>query len=164
MSQISSTATGASVGAVMTLTGNSGGAVGPDGSQNINVVGAGSITVTGNPGTNTLTISGGDVFGWTDKAVSFNAASNNGYFTTAVVTATMPAAPAQGDRIEFIVDAASVLTVQANTGQVLRIGSVASSAAGTAASSARGDAVTFIYRAADTTWISLAVQGIWTLA
>ncbi len=43
---------------VETLTGNSGGAVGPDGSDNINVVGDGTtIDVTGNPGTNTLTIS-----------------------------------------------------------------------------------------------------------
>ncbi len=43
---------------VETLTGNSGGAVGPDGSNNINVVGDGTtIDVTGNPGTNTLTIS-----------------------------------------------------------------------------------------------------------
>ena len=42
---------------VDTLTGNSGGAVGPDLSNNINVVGSGIITVAGNPGTNTLTIS-----------------------------------------------------------------------------------------------------------
>ena len=37
------------------LTGNSGGKVGPDGSKNINTVGAGSITIVGNAGTNTLT-------------------------------------------------------------------------------------------------------------
>ena len=43
-------------GPVMTLTGNSGGAVGPDGGGNINVIGTGSITVTDNPGTHTLTI------------------------------------------------------------------------------------------------------------
>lgn len=43
---------------VETLTGNSGGAVGPDGANNINVVGDGvTIDVSGNPGTNTLTIS-----------------------------------------------------------------------------------------------------------
>ncbi len=43
---------------VETLTGNSGGAVGPDGSNNINVVGDGTtIDVVGTPGTNTLTIS-----------------------------------------------------------------------------------------------------------
>lgn len=39
------------------LTGNVGGAVGPDGSNNINVIGTGDVTVTGNAGTNTLTIS-----------------------------------------------------------------------------------------------------------
>jgi hypothetical protein len=43
---------------VETLTGNTGGAVGPNGSDNINIVGDGTtIEVTGNPGTNTLTIS-----------------------------------------------------------------------------------------------------------
>ena len=41
-----------------TLTGNTGGAVSPDGANNINVVGyePSGITVVGNPGTNTLTI------------------------------------------------------------------------------------------------------------
>ena len=43
------------IGGVATLTGNSGGAVGPS-AGNINVVGSGDITVVGNPGTNTLTI------------------------------------------------------------------------------------------------------------
>lgn len=48
--------------AVETLTGNSGGPVGPDGANNINVVGTGVITVVGNPGTNTLTITpSGDI-------------------------------------------------------------------------------------------------------
>jgi len=44
-------------GPVSTLTGNTGGAVPPDGANNINVVGAGEISVAGNPGTHTLTIS-----------------------------------------------------------------------------------------------------------
>ena len=43
-------------GIVETLTGNTGGAVGPTGG-NINVVGSGSISVTGIPGSSTLTIS-----------------------------------------------------------------------------------------------------------
>jgi len=42
---------------IATLTGNTGGPVGPDGSNNINVVGAGNITVAGNPATHTETIS-----------------------------------------------------------------------------------------------------------
>jgi hypothetical protein len=43
---------------VQTLTGNSGGAVGADSSENINIVGASGIIVTGNPATHTLTVSG----------------------------------------------------------------------------------------------------------
>ena len=44
-------------GPVITLQGNSGGLVGPNGTGNINIVGAGNITVAGNAGTNTETIS-----------------------------------------------------------------------------------------------------------
>lgn len=47
---------GGAGGAVNTLTGNNPIAVGPDGAANINIVGVGDITVTGNPATNTLTI------------------------------------------------------------------------------------------------------------
>jgi hypothetical protein len=58
MSQAGTISAGAAgTGNVLDLTGNSGGAVGPNGSGNINILGAGTITVTGNPGTNTLTIS-----------------------------------------------------------------------------------------------------------
>lgn len=42
---------------IQTITGNAGGPVGPDGADNINLLGSGVVTVTGNPGTNTLTIS-----------------------------------------------------------------------------------------------------------
>lgn len=48
---------GSGADAVETLTGNSGGAVSPDGSFNINILGSGNYTVTGSPGTNTLTLS-----------------------------------------------------------------------------------------------------------
>ena len=49
-------ATGGPTGNVHTLTGNSGGAVAPT-NNNINVIGSGVISVVGNPGTSTLTIS-----------------------------------------------------------------------------------------------------------
>jgi len=58
MSQAGIISTGsAGVGPVDTLTGNTGGAVPPDGSNNINVIGSGDISVTGDPGTSTLTVS-----------------------------------------------------------------------------------------------------------
>ncbi len=43
-------------GGILTLTGNSGGAVGPDGIGDIDVVGSGLLSVTGNAGANSLTI------------------------------------------------------------------------------------------------------------
>lgn len=55
MSYIQLKPTPASIGAVGTVTGNSGGAV-PPSAGNINIVGSGGVIVTGNPGTNTLTI------------------------------------------------------------------------------------------------------------
>lgn len=41
---------------IETITGTSGGAVGPNAAFNINLLGAEEVIVTGNPGTNTLTI------------------------------------------------------------------------------------------------------------
>ncbi len=41
---------------IETLTGNTGGPVGPDGAFNINILGADGVVTTGNPGTNTITI------------------------------------------------------------------------------------------------------------
>jgi hypothetical protein len=41
--------------AVQTLTGDTGGAVGPDGANNINLLTGVGLTSTGNPGTNTIT-------------------------------------------------------------------------------------------------------------
>lgn len=70
-------------GAVETLTGNTGGAVGPTAS-NINVVGTGSTTASGNPGTSTLTI---ELTGLTNHAVLVGAG-------TATITNVGPTATA----------------------------------------------------------------------
>lgn len=50
--QMASTGTG-----ILTLTGDVGGAVGPDGASNVNLLSSTNLTITGNPGTNTLTVS-----------------------------------------------------------------------------------------------------------
>lgn len=66
------------IGGIATLTGNSGGAVGPT-AGNIDIVGSGIVSVVGNPGTSTLTIS---VTGDLDYAVTLTST------TPYVVTAT----------------------------------------------------------------------------
>lgn len=58
MSQITRYDTSSMLADIETLTGNTGGAVGPDGAGNVDVIGDGNIvTVTGAPGSNELTIS-----------------------------------------------------------------------------------------------------------
>jgi hypothetical protein len=61
---------------VQKLTGDSGGAVGPDGNNNINLIGGTDIVVTGNPGTNTITIAttGTTNINWTNVDVNLYAA------------------------------------------------------------------------------------------
>lgn len=101
---------------------------------------------------------------WTDEATSFNAIAGNGYFVTGTATATMPASPSQGNTIGFFVDTTNILTVTANTGQTIRVGSAVSASAGTCANHARGDSIIFVYRASDTQWCCIGgVNGTWTV-
>jgi len=74
MSQIGSLAIVSSLGAVDTLTGNTGGTVSPDGGGNINVVGGNNITTVGNGSPNTLTV---NVSGTTNHAVQIGNASGS---------------------------------------------------------------------------------------
>lgn len=103
---------------------------------------------------------------WTDESTSFAAAASNGYFVTGAATATLPASPAQGATIAFCVDGAVLLTVTANTGQMIAVGSALSASAGTAknAASVTGCSIVLVYRLSDTTWFSVpAPQGTWTV-
>ena len=120
-----------------------------------------SITNAGNSITIAATGAG---FAWSDQSGSFAAVKENGYFITATSTATLPASPAEGDTISFVVDSTQFLTITGNTGQKIRIGNVISAAAGTAVSNARGDAVRLVYRSTGTTWFSEGgPQGTWSV-
>lgn len=92
------------IGGVATLTGNSGGAVGPT-AGNINVLGGTGITVTGNPGTSTLTITSSGVTNLTYTGVNHAASPYtvllaDDYIscdvTAGVITVLLPNAPATG--------------------------------------------------------------------
>lgn len=100
---------------------------------------------------------------WSDKATSFAAVSNNGYFCTATLTATLPASPTNGDEISIYVDASATITITANTGQTLHVGSVVSASAGTAVNTLAGDAMTLVYRSTNTQWVALNFVGNWTV-
>lgn len=116
--------------------------------------GAGSITISA-PATG---------LAYSDKSTNFNASVSNGYFCTAALTATLPASPSEGDTIEIICDTSGAVIVAANTGQMIRLSTAISAATGSATSSAQGDTMKLIYRAATTTWIVISTIGNWTIA
>ena len=113
-----------------------------------------------------VTMTGGGGFTWNDVSGAFSPLKNNGYFITGTATGTLPAAPAQGDTIKFFVDHASqVLTIDAPGTQIIRLGTLVSSAGGTAVSTAQGDSVELTYRASDTCWCAIAgFTGTWVMA
>ena len=101
---------------------------------------------------------------WSDQSGSFAAAATNGYFITATSTATLPAAPTNGSMISFIVNTTSLLTITANTGQFIRLGTSLSASAGTCVSSNQGDSISLVYRSTGTTWFVLnSPTGAWTI-
>lgn len=102
-----------------------------------------------------------NAFTWNDRNANFNAAEANGYFIFGSCTATLPAAPANGNTIAFFIDGAFTLTIQANTGQTIQVSSNTSSSAGTQVNTASGDAVTLVYRATDTKWVAINFVGAW---
>ena len=108
------------------------------------------------PATGTIT--------WTDEAVSFTAAVNNGYFTSGTITATLPASPTQGQVVAIAVDDTAITTIRANTGQIIRLANTASSTAGTATNTLQGDSMYLVYRSASSTWFSTSTEGNWALA
>lgn len=101
---------------------------------------------------------------WTDQGISFTAAVQNGYFCTAALTVTLPASPVQGDQVNIAVDTTGSVVVQANTGQIIRVGAGVSSTAGTATNIVRGDSLQLVFRAANNQWQSIATEGSWNLA
>ena len=108
----------------------------------------------------------GGGFTWNDISGAFSPLKENGYFITGTATGTLPASPVQGDTIKFFVDHASqVLTIKAPGTQLIRLGSLVSSAGGTAISTLQGDSVELVYRAANTTWEAVCgFSGTWLMA
>lgn len=123
------------------------------------------ITITNAAGSITIAAEDGG-FAWNDVSGAFSPLKNNGYFITGTATGTLPASPSQGDTVKFFVDHASqVLTIDAPGTQIIRMGSLVTSAGGTAVSTLQGDSVELVYRTSDTCWCAIAgFTGTWTIS
>lgn len=104
-------------------------------------------------------ISGG--FKWQDKSTDFSALAQNGYNIIGTCKATLPAAPANGDTIQFYVTGAFVLTIQAAAGQTIQFATNTSSVAGTQVSTMSGDSCELVYMSSSTSWKAVDFVGAW---
>ena len=166
MSQIIQYDTTTVLGDIETLTGNAGGAVGPDGAGNVNILGSGSMTVTGNPATNTLTITttGGGI-PWTEVVVMGPTAMaiNNGYIANnaGLVSLLLPAVAALGSIIRVTGKGAGGWRVTQNAGQQIFVpgGSTTIGIGGSLSSTLTSDGLELVCITANTTWNVLSVMG-----
>lgn len=151
-------------GVAESLTGNSGGAVSPT-ANNINVVGTGGITVTGNPGTSTLTISvSGSGMTWNEVLVtSASMSSNNAYVANNVglVTLTLPATAAFGDVVQVVGKGTGLWKIAQNAGQQIHFGASNTTlgATGYLAAISQYDTVEIVCTTANSGWTVYSVIG-----
>lgn len=102
-------------------------------------------------------------FAWVDQVASTTVPANQGnFFTAPGITLTLPAAPLQGDTCKFKCVTGAIGVIQANAGQALVTGSVATGAGGTTTSSSLGDAMELTFYAAGNFWIANSIIGVWT--
>ena len=155
---ITITTNGALVG--QTITGDSGGALSPT-AGNWNILGRSGSKTAGSG--STLTINSPP---FSQVGSSATSSLNTGEFVTAAVTRTLPASAGllDGDLFIYVCTTAGALVIQSVAAQKIRIGSLISSAAGTATSTSIGDSVTLRFNATDGFFYAVSVLGTWLIA
>ncbi len=151
------TETGGGGTGILTITGDTGGAVGADGSNNINIVGSAPITVGGNAGTNTITIgSSNPFFTWSVITANQMAISQEGYMVdgVGVIEISLPLSSSVGDIFSVIDIGGNGWKITQSAGQQINFGTSASTVGvtGYVQSIFRGDCATFICSEASLTW------------
>lgn len=147
-------------GAGKTITGDSGGALSPT-ANNWNILGLSGSKTSGSG--STLTVKSPP---FSQVGSSATSSLNTGEFVTAAITRTLPASAglADGDLFIYVCTTAGALVIQSVSAQKIRIGSLISSAAGTATSTAVGDSLTLRFNATDGFFYAVSVVGTWILA
>ncbi len=130
--------------------------------NNLNVFGGDGATTSALGSTITITVKN-EGFTWSEQNVSFAAAIQNGYFCNNALTVTLPATAGLtiGNTIIIYVDTPGAVVIQANTGQMIQVGSTISIAGGTSTSSTRGAILELIFKPSDSTWHTQSSLGVW---
>lgn len=169
MSQAGALSTGGGGGGgtdIRTITGNSGGAVPPNAAHNINIVGTGTLTVVGSPGTNTLTITDSNTV-WSRVSVNTTMAINNGYICVSPggnLEMLLPAVSPVGSVLEITLAGATSFIIKQIplSPQSVNFGSTATTVSGGGSIQtvdASGSSIRMVCILANTTWQVLSSVG-----
>jgi hypothetical protein len=163
MSQAGEVNVASTPGVIDFIEGNMGGPVPPDAGNVIHLVGSGDISVTGNPGTNTLTISATGLPTWNKIATSQPLVANMGYICTGggVLSLSLPATSNVGDIIEVTLDGSAGWIITQGAGQSIRIGNDATTAGvgGSLTSTQQGDSFRAVCSVTNLRWNFLSSMG-----
>ncbi len=130
----------------------------------LNVLGGTGTTTSASGNTLIVTVKN-EGFVWSEHNVSFPASVQNGYFCNAALTVTLPATAGLviGNTVIIYVDTSGQVIIQANTGQMIQIGSSISIPGGVADSNTRGSILELIFKPSDTTWHTQSSLGVWSV-
>jgi hypothetical protein len=163
MSQAGEISISSSSGVVDFIEGNMGGPVPPDAGNVIFLLGSGDISVTGNPGTNTLTISATGLPTWNKISTSQPLIANMGYICTSggVLALSLPSTSNVGDIIEVTLDGASGWMITQGAGQSVVIGNAVTTAGvgGSLTSTQQGDSFRAVCSVTNLRWNVLSSMG-----
>lgn len=129
---------GGGSGGIQTITGDAGGAVGPDLSNNIDLQGGGPYVFTGNPGANLLTLSDDGTLAYTyttDSGVATPSSNNlnvigSGIISTSAVGDTVTITAAGSVPVSIVVDVGGPVTPAGGVLDVLGGNNITTSGAG----------------------------------
>lgn len=150
------------------LQGNTGGAVGPNGANTISVVGSGAVSIAGNPGAHTLTVSlSGGSFNWNVVTSATNPnvmTAQNGYVpndNVSLVNLTLPSTAAVGDSLRIIGNGSAGWRILQPAGASIHLQSSTTTVGvgGSLSSTDRYDTVELICIVANTQWTCATVTG-----
>jgi hypothetical protein len=150
-----SATSGGGGGGIDTITGNSGGAISPDGSGNINIIGGGSVTVGGSGNTLTITVPS-TFFSWSVITANQMAVAFHGYFINggSRVDITLPVTSSVGDTFELVDKGGNLWRILQAAGQQIKYKNSSSTlgSSGSITSQIQGDTALLVCSVADTEW------------
>lgn len=163
MSQAGEVNVATTPGVIDFIEGNTGGAVPPNASNIIFLLGQGNLSVVGNPGTNTLTIKDSGITAWNRISASQPLVVNNGYFCTGggTLALLLPAVSAVGDQINVVLLGSTAWQITQGAGQQIVIGNQQTTAGvgGSLTSTQQGDSITLVCAQANLIWVVINSMG-----